>query len=285
MARGTAIHIGVNQPASKRQDRLSLSEGYAWKLAELSHQAGYRAIHLLCGAEATRDAVQGLLSAAARALEPGHTLFVSFSGHGSQVPDANRDERDGLDETWCLYDADLLDDDLMDVWREAAAGSRVLVVSESCFAGGMRLGQEVVNEHPPLPHRTVYRSGGPPMRGVQPYAHEVSSSCISRAPLDDDGIKASVLLMAGAGEGQRAREGLYLNHLLKLWNGGAFRESFCELHRRLCEAVRHENSAQEPQIIMLGKPDPDFPLQTAFHLDVPVTRTGGAPVIRGVMRG
>jgi hypothetical protein len=285
MARGIAIHIGVNEPDSNRQSRLSRSEAYAWKMAELSHQAGYRAIHLLCGAEATRDAVRGLLAGAARALGTGDTLFVSFSGHGAQVADANREERDGLDETWCLYDADLIDDELMDVWREAAAGTRVLVVSESCFAGGMRYGDELLVERPPSSRRPVYRSGGPVMRGVQPYVDEAPSSCISRAPLYDDGIKASVLLMAGAGEGQRAREGLYLEHLLKIWDGGAFRGTFCDLHQRLCVSVRDENPAQEPQIIMLGREDTEFPLQTAFHLDIPVMRDGGAPVMRGVMRG
>jgi len=285
MASGIAIHIGVNQPASSRQCRLSLSEGYAWQMAELSRQAGYGAIHLLCGAHATCGAVRGLLTSAAKALEPGDTLFVSFSGHGSQVPDASRDERDGMDETWCLYDAELLDDELMDVWREAPAGTRVLVVSESCFAGGMRYYEEdVLAEHPPLSRRPVYRSGGPAMRGVKQYTQQVPSSCIARAPLHDDGIKASVLLMAGAGEKQTAREGLYLRHLLKLWNGGAFRDSFCELHRQLWTSVRHENPEQDPQIIMLGQPDPDFPHETAFHLDRQVMR-GGASVMRGGLRG
>jgi hypothetical protein len=280
MARGIAIHIGVNDPASNRHARLSLSEGFAWKMAELSHQAGYGAIHMLCGAEATREAVHALLSAAATALRPRDTLFVSFSGHGSQVPDANGDERDGLDETWCLYDGYLVDDDLMDIWRKAAAETRVLVVSESCFAGGMRYADDLLAEHPPRVRPPVYRSGGL-VRGVKQYVHEGPSSCVSRETLDDEGIQASVLLMAGAGERQKAREGLYLEHLLKIWDGGAFRGTFCDLHQRLCASVRGENPAQEPQIIMLGKEDTEFPLQTAFHLDVPVMRDGGAPVMRG----
>ncbi|HEX8675391.1 MAG TPA: caspase family protein, partial [Longimicrobium sp.] len=199
MARGIAIHIGVNDPASNRHARLSLSEGFAWKMAELSHQAGYGAIHMLCGAEATREAVHALLSAAATALRPRDTLFVSFSGHGSQVPDANGDERDGLDETWCLYDGYLVDDDLMDIWRKAAAETRVLVVSESCFAGGMRYADDLLAEHPPRVRPPVYRSGGL-VRGVKQYVHEGPSSCVSRETLDEEGIQASVLLMAGAGE-------------------------------------------------------------------------------------
>jgi hypothetical protein len=80
--------------------------------------------------------------------------------------------------------------------------------------------------------------------------------------------------MAGAAEGQTAREGLYITHLLKVWRGGAFRDSFCALHRELCVRVRHENPAQEPQIMMLGTPDSDFPLEMAFHLDRPVMRGG-----------
>lgn len=280
MARGVAIHIGVNQPAVNAQCRLSLSEGYAWKMAELSHQAGYGAIHLLRGADATRDSVRMLLSAAARALEPRHTLFVSFSGHGLRVPDADDDERDRWDETWCLHDADLVDDELTEIWRKAAAGTRVLVVSESCFGGGIgRYGDDVPPGFSPAVDRPAYRSAGPVMRGVQQYARPMSS-CISRVPLHDDGIRASVLVMAGTAEGQKAREGLYSRHLLHLWNGGAFRDSFCALHRQLCALVRHENPGQEPQITMLGTPDPDFPLERAFHLHRPVTRSGG-PVLHG----
>ncbi|MEW5925936.1 MAG: caspase family protein [Gemmatimonadota bacterium] len=277
MARGTSIHIGVNDPASPGECVLTLSEDSAWKMAELAYQAGYGAIHVLRGADATRSAVAGLLSAAARALEPRQTLFVSFSGHGSRVPDADGDERDGWDETWCLHDADLVDDELREIWRLAAPGTRVLLVTESCFGGGMgRYGDDVLAGYPgppPAPDRPVYRSAGPVMRGVKQYAQPVSpSSCISRVPSHDDGIRASVLMMACAAEGQKAREGLYIRHLLALWEGGAFRDSFCALHSRLCERVRHDNPGQEPQIMMVGTPDPDFPLERAFHLDRPVMR-------------
>jgi hypothetical protein len=294
MARGIAIHIGVNQPASNGQCALSLSEGYAWKMAELSHQAGYGAIHLLRGADATRAAVRGLLSDAAGALQPGHTLFVSFSGHGSRVPAAKGGERDGFDETWCLYDEDLVDNEVAEIWKLAKPRTRVLLVSESCFGGGIgRYGDEVLAGRPgvsPSADRPVYRSAGPVMRGVEQYA-QPTLSCISRAPSHDHGIKASVLLMAGAAEGQRAREGLYIRHLLDLWKGGAFRDSFCALHWELCKRVRHENHDQEPQIMMLGGSDPGFPLEIAFHLDRPVMRDGGPtvrdgePVMRGGTRG
>lgn len=275
MRRGTAIHIGVNHAASMRESPLSLSEKTAWQMAELAYQAGYSAIHLLRGPDATRNAVRELLSAATEALEPGQTLFVSFSGHGSRVPDANGDERDGWDETWCLHDADLIDDELVETWRLAAPGSRVLVVTESCFGGGMgRYGDDVLAAYPglpPTPDRPVYRDAGLVMRGVKQFALPMAS-CVPSAPSHDDGIRASVLVMAGAAKTQKAREGLYTRHLLDLWRGEAYRESFSALHRRLCERVQHDNPGQEPQMEMLGTPDPDFPLEMAFHLDRPAMR-------------
>ncbi len=277
MARGTSIHIGVNLPASTSECALSRSEDNAWKMAELAKQAGYGAIHVLRGADATRSAVGGLLSAAAQALEPGHTLFVTFSGHGSHVPDADGDERDGWDETWCLHDADLVDDELAEIWRLAAPGTRVLVVAESCFGGGSeRDGDDVLALHPglsPVLDPPVYRSAEPVWRGVKQFA-QPESSCIPRAPSHDDGIRASLLVLAAAAEAQKAREGLYARHLLALWNGGEFRDSFCALHQRLCERVQRDNPVQEPQIAMLGTPDPRFPLEVAFHLDRPVMRGG-----------
>jgi hypothetical protein len=272
MARGTSIHIGVNHPASTGECPLSLSEENAWKMAGLAHQAGYEASHVLRGAAATRGAVHDVLAAAARALKPGQTLLVSFSGHGSRVPDADGDERDCWDETWCLHDADLVDDELTAIWRLASAGTRVLVVSESCFGGGMgRYGNDVLAAYPTPPSAgPVYRSAAP-MRGVKQFA-QPGGSCISREPSHDDGIQATVLVMAASAEAQKAREGVYLRHLLELWSGGAFSDSFCALHGRLCERVRHDNPAQEPQIQMLGTPDSRFPLERAFHLDRPVMR-------------
>lgn len=267
MARGTSIHIGVNHPASGKECRLSLSEENAWRMAGLAHQAGYGATHVLRGAAATRSTVRHTLSVAATALVPGQTLLVSFSGHGSRVPDTNGDEWDKSDETWCLHDADLIDDELVAIWRLAAPGTRVLVVSESCFGGGMgRHG----NTMPPAADRPVYRSAAL-MRGVKQYV-QPGGPCISRAPSHDHGIRATVLVMAASAEAQKAREGLYIHHLLELWNGGAFGGSFCELHRLVRERVVHDNPGQEPQIQMVGTADPEFPLERAFHLDHPVMR-------------
>lgn len=288
MVRGISIHIGVNQAATMRGRPLSRSEHTAWKMAELAHQAGYRAIHVVCGAEATRDAVGAQLACAARALRPRETLFVTFSGHGSRVRDKDGDERDHLDETWCLHDADLLDDELAKYWRLLPPGARVLVVSDSCFAaGGGREGNAAMaaTEASAAPRRPVYRS-------VLQTAQQPPSSCIERAPENNDGIAASILILAAANEARQATEGIYIDRLLKVWDGGAFRGSFCDLHHEVCRLVRCEGYDQDPQILMLGTADETFPLEVAFHLERgPVMRgqpeMPEQPVMRGgpVMRG
>jgi hypothetical protein len=268
MERGISIHIGVNHPAGLHEP-LSESEDTAWKLAELSFQAGYRAIHLLRGAEATREAVGALLLAASRTLRPGHTLFVSFSGHGSRVRDAEGDEPDGYDETWCLHDADLVDDELAEFWRQLPRGARALVVADCCYAAGsIRKGEPMAwcGARPRVAEDEIV------YRGVKQYT--IAPDLVTE-PADADGIGASVLLLAATGKQQKAKEGVYVKHLLDVWARGAHRGTFSELHEEVRKRVMGETHDQEPQLVRLGAADPGFLRKVAFHLDQPVMRGGG----------
>ena len=49
---------------------------------------------------------------AAKALKSGDLFFLPTPGHGGQVPDVTGEEPDKQDETWCLYDGQLIDDEL-----------------------------------------------------------------------------------------------------------------------------------------------------------------------------
>jgi hypothetical protein len=274
MCRAASIHIGVNQPrAGSPGHPLQHSEETAWKMAGLARQAGYRSVLVLQGDEATRDAVHDTLTGAVRTLGSGDTLFVSFSGHGTQQPDdrlVEQDERDNLDEGWCLYDSVLLDDTLAGYWRLFKAGVRIVLVTESCYGGGMgRLGDEPVQfgsglagVWPAAPPPPVYR-GGPAEEETAP---DPAAPCITRAPCNPDGIRASVLLLSACREDQRAQDGMFSRHLFGLWNDGAFPGSFCELYRQLHKCVMGKQCAQEPRIQLLGAADPRFSLERAFHL-------------------
>jgi hypothetical protein len=280
MGRGVSIHIGVNRAASMAGSPLLECEAAAWRMSGIAFQAGYQDIHLLQGPAATRDAVRALLDSATRALQPDQTLFVSFAGHGSHA-EGRVKERQGSDETWCLSDGDLVDNDLAEYWKQLPEGARALVVDESCYSGGMGRPGDSLADYVPQKDPVIYRSGGPMVsrsaepvyRGVKQTVHP-DESCIASSPGDDDGIRASVLMLTAASESQVAEEGLYTRRLLDVWNGGKFTGTFCELHRLVCEKVKRDKPAQDPQIFMLGKADLSFPEKKAFHLAEPVTRGG-----------
>jgi metacaspase-1 len=56
--------------------------------------------------------------------------------NASQLPDRNDDEElDTMDETWCLYNGQHLDDERYELLGEFAEGVRILVFSDSCHSG------------------------------------------------------------------------------------------------------------------------------------------------------
>lgn len=168
MRRAVSIHIGVNQPGGRACTRTVLqhSEDAAWKMAVLASQAGYESLQVLRGRAATRRAVHDALAGAAGQLEAGDNLLVTFSGHGAQgrVQGVN----EARDEWWCLYDADLLDDKLAGYWRLFDPGVRIVVISESCFSGGMnRTGDGCYAEAPATDTAVRMRDGSMPGEPVR----------------------------------------------------------------------------------------------------------------------
>jgi hypothetical protein len=69
----------------------------------------------------------------------GDSLVITYSGHGTFVPDASGDEPDGCDEALCPYDIGqghaLLDDEIHELFAARAAGVRIALISDSCHSG------------------------------------------------------------------------------------------------------------------------------------------------------
>lgn len=273
MPRAASIHIGVNEPRDHHVV-LRHSEAAAWAMAGLASRAGYDSILVLRGPAATRAAVHEALAGAAGTLAAGDTLLVSFSGHGGQEKDKDLDERHGSDESWCLYDGSLLDDKLAGYWRLFDPGIRIVVVSESCYSGGMgRTGNSHVAHATEEDAPRVMRGNGTTRSGfrtpdpVTTAAAEAVASCIAEPPKDTCEIRASVLMLTASAEQQPAEEGLFTRCLLDVWAGGNFRGSYCRLYEEVKDRVMRARSGQSPQILMVGAPDAAFPLAPAFHLD------------------
>lgn len=103
----------------------------------MKHYLESRGFHtsVLITKDATRDRVLMKLRELAALAMPGDLVVVTNSSHGGQVPDYDSTEADGMDETICMYDGQIIDDELENAWARFSAGVRVLFVSDSCHSG------------------------------------------------------------------------------------------------------------------------------------------------------
>ena len=139
--RALSLHIGLNavDPVHYQgwDGVLGACEYDAEDMAAIAQSRSFSATTLLT-AQATREAVLDAIGAATTKLEAGDIFFISYARHGGQVPDYGGDELDDRrDETWCLFDGELLDDELFECWTRFAEGVRILVVSDSCHSGSV----------------------------------------------------------------------------------------------------------------------------------------------------
>ena len=113
---------------------LNACEFDALDMADIAKSQGFKANTLLT-TTATRAKITEEIRNAAQTLKTGDIFMLSYSGHGGQLPDLNGDEIDAIDETWCTYDGQLVDDELYELLAEMEQGVRILVFSDSCHSG------------------------------------------------------------------------------------------------------------------------------------------------------
>lgn len=103
---------------------------------------GFTEIITLTDEQATKENIKATLDKFASVAKKGDIIYLLFSGHGTQVPDLDNDEDDGLAEVICLYGFDwtantyFSDDDLADFARKLPEGVYLLGTFDSCHSGG-----------------------------------------------------------------------------------------------------------------------------------------------------
>ena len=109
---------------------------------KIARDRGFQTLKLR-SSQAKVGQVAGHILWAAKELQAGDIFFVAYSGHGGQVFDRNGDEsEDNRDETWCLFDRQLIDDELALFWRYFQHDVRILVASDSCHSGTVARARE-----------------------------------------------------------------------------------------------------------------------------------------------
>jgi peptidoglycan hydrolase-like protein with peptidoglycan-binding domain len=134
-----SLHIGLNRvnPAKYGgwNGALSGCENDARTMTRIAAAEGF-VIRQLFSENATTQNVLNAIQDAADQLGAGGYFLLTYAGHGGQVPNNGTDaEDDKLDETWVLYDRQLLDDEIGQALAAFAPGVSVVTVSDSCHSG------------------------------------------------------------------------------------------------------------------------------------------------------
>lgn len=144
-----SLHIGLNAVDPNGYDgwkgELFACENDAEVFKTFATNASFQSIHTLLTKEATSKNVLKQLDDAAAKLKAGDLFLLSYSGHGGSIIDVNKDEKDGFDETWCLFDRQLIDDELFERFSKFKAGVRILIFSDSCHSGTVSRNPVVTN--------------------------------------------------------------------------------------------------------------------------------------------
>lgn len=275
MAKGLALTIGLNAVDPRHyagwSGRLRACQADAHDMADIARSRKFTVKRLLTRS-ATRRAVLAGIARAAASLRSGDFFLLTYSGHGGQVPDRNHDEPDLQDETWCLYDGELIDDELNRALARFKAGVRVLVLSDSCHSGTVTkamfyAARGGAGAGPPGIERIRYRNM-PREVALRTYrAHRAMYDKLQDAIKADQraAVRAAVILISGCQDNQLSQDGdfngLFTANLLRVWKEGRFRGNYRAFHSAI---VRSMPPDQTPKLFTIGAAVRAFETQQPF---------------------
>lgn len=278
MAKGLALTMGLNLVDPKHyggwSGELNACEADAEDMASIAKSKRFEVKTLLTKA-ATRTQVTRSILNAAKKLKSGDIFMLSYSGHGGQLPDLNNDEPDAQDETWCLYDGELVDDELYALFGRFARGVRILVFSDSCHSGTIvkiayYQGTAAVRSSGIGSQAVRYRFM-PPDVALRTYRNnrKFYDKLLKNIKLRDAkaAVKASVLLISGCQDNQLSQDGdfngLFTAQLLRVWKNGTFKGNYKGFHKAI---LRRMPPDQTPNYFWAGQQDVTFETQRPFTI-------------------
>jgi len=278
-SRAMSLHLGLNSVNPQHyggwSGDLSACEFDALDMAAIAKVRGMKPTVLLTKS-ATRAKVLAAVRDAAKKLAAGDLFFLTYSGHGGQMPDITGDEPDKQDETWCLFDGEVIDDELYVELGAFKPGVRVLVLSDSCHSGsvvraGPPRGDAAATSGRPkrMPpsvalrtytaHKAFYdrlqkdvaaRAG----RSATPKADTAAAASVSpRLTAIANGFAPAVILISGCQDNQLSMDGehngAFTERLLLVWNNGSFDGNYARFHSVIKAGMP---DTQTPNLFTLG---------------------------------
>lgn len=263
MAKGISLHMGVDVVSIDHYDdemRLFGCIQDAQAMQTVADSLGYKSTLLLNEQATTRNLITNIREAA-EVLGEGDTFFITYSGHGGQVPDFSGDEGDN-DETLCLYDRQYRDDEFNRQLARFSEGVKIVWVSDSCHAENnfKNIAEEPEEAGLPLvksigidtsvdvfkAHKNAYQTwydGSDFLKATTPKLPATLiqlAACkekqLSRAAAEDDPNPLS----------------LFTKALMSVWNNGHFDGSYQALIDQIVPLI-HPDYDQTPQLVLGGQ--------------------------------
>lgn len=283
MSNGLCISIGLNNFDKNHYGRdgsLIACENDANDIAEIAKNKGFTT-KILLTQDATTKAVISELYSAAKSLVSGDILVLYYSGHGGQIGDVTSDEDDKLDETWCLYDRMLVDDELYSLWSNFKSGVRILVLSDSCSSGTVIKDMLMANWSI-SPFSTKKSKTGnikfksiPFVKSWEIYKkyqdnYDVVQYLSNRGEHSD--IGASVLLISACQDNQQSADGVpgdihpnsfFTKKIKEVWSNGGYTKNLREFHKEIMDKCP---PTQTPNYYWVGSMDMEFESKTPFTI-------------------
>jgi len=283
--KGISLHIGLNRVDSIHyvgwNGELAACEKDARDMETIARSQGFATQSLLTKA-ATSTALLDAIEKGAKELVEDDFFLLTYSGHGGQINDVNNDEPDGLDETWVLYDRELVNDELYAMWSHFRPGVRIFVLSDSCHSGTLTKAM-FFNPASFLPHLEgrVRASTGPSLRPKFLPPDVQSKVYKERATLYDEirkktprrekvNVECSVILVSACQDNQVAmdgtKNGLFTEIMLKVWDNGRFSGSYHHFRNEIAGLLP---PTQSPKYAIVGHRERAFEHQRPFAITVP----------------
>lgn len=266
MAKGYALLIGMGSVDAFHyggwSGELKQPEQDVEIMKEIAASQGFE-VQTLLSKEAIRENVVSSIKRIAEKMASTDLFFLYFSGHGGQIPDLNGDEEDGLDETWCLYDGELLDDELYALWGCFKEDSRVIVISDSCHSGTVTKALPCDNSliSKSLPWAYVFKT----FDLNKSFYEKIVSDVPGKGSIN---IKSSIYLMASSRDNQssyafrEALNSLFTASFRELWSTSKPDEGYESMLEAIGELLREEvGRMQTPEFYAIGEENIAFKKQ------------------------
>ncbi len=132
----SAVCIGINDYTGTANDlRGCINDAHDW--ADHLGERGYEVTRLLDD-QATHDGILGALETLISAAGPGDSAVLTYSGHGTWIPDNGElDESDNRDEALAVHDGLIIDDEIRGMLRKLDPEATLTIISDSCHSGSV----------------------------------------------------------------------------------------------------------------------------------------------------